>query len=72
MKNGPSSKLATVMRKWRINSELSLRDVGDQIGIGAATLMRLEQGHEPDGGTLTKVLIWLLRPDVASKQKGDK
>lgn len=52
-------KLGKVIRKYRVTSELTLRDVGKEIGIGAATLMRLEQGRDPDGQTLAKVLAWL-------------
>jgi transcriptional regulator with XRE-family HTH domain len=55
-------KLGQVIRRYRVTSELTLRDVGKEIGIGAATLMRLEQGRDPDGATLTKVLIWLFKP----------
>lgn len=52
-------KLGEVLRKWRIMSERDLRSVGAEIGISAATLMRLEQGRDPDGKTLAKVLAWL-------------
>jgi transcriptional regulator with XRE-family HTH domain len=62
-------KLGKVIRKYRVTSELSLRDVGKEMGIGAATLMRLEQGRDPDGATLTKVLIWLLRAEPNGKPK---
>lgn len=61
-------KLGKIIRKYRVTSELTLRDVGKEIGIGAATLMRLEQGREPDGVTLAKVLGWLM----SSEQKGKK
>lgn len=51
-------KLGKVIRKYRVTSELTLRDIGREIGIGAATLMRLEQGRDPDGRTLAKILAW--------------
>lgn len=63
-------KLGQVIRRYRITSELSLRDVGKEIGIGAATLMRLEQGRDPDGQTLTKVLVWLFRSTNGTKGGG--
>lgn len=53
-------KLGYVLNRYRVINELSLRDLGAEIGIGAATLMRLEQGRVPDGSTLAKVLAWLL------------
>jgi transcriptional regulator with XRE-family HTH domain len=52
-------KLGYVLNRYRVISELSLRDLGAEIGIGAATLMRLEQGRVPDGETLAKILTWL-------------
>jgi transcriptional regulator with XRE-family HTH domain len=61
-------KLGQVIRRYRVTSELTLRDVGREIGIGAATLMRLEQGRDPDGATLTKVLIWLFKPTTNNTQ----
>lgn len=65
-------KLGKVIRKYRVTSELSLRDVGKEIGIGAATLMRLEQGRDPDGATLTKVLMWLLRAETTNGQRQER
>jgi transcriptional regulator with XRE-family HTH domain len=53
-------KLGEVLRHYRVFNELALREVSKEIGIGAATLMRLEHGLEPDGITLAKVLRWLM------------
>lgn len=36
-----------------------LREVGKEIGISAATLMRVENGRVPDLGTFGKVCKWL-------------
>lgn len=63
--------LGKVIRKYRVTSELSLRDVGKEIGIGAATLMRLEQGRDPDVQTMVKVLAWLFK-DSGGRQNGSK
>jgi transcriptional regulator with XRE-family HTH domain len=52
-------KLGKVIRKYRVTSELTLREVGKEIGISAATLMRVEEGRDPDGSTLAKILAWL-------------
>lgn len=62
-------KLGTVIRRYRVTNELTLREVGKEIGIGAATLMRLEQGREPDGMTLIKVLAWLFSENGSKKEK---
>ena len=64
-------KLGQVIKKYRVISELSLRDVGKEIGIGAATLMRFEQGRDADAQTLAKILAWLFK-DAGVKQNGSK
>jgi hypothetical protein len=40
--------------------ERGLRGLGKEIGVSAATLMRLEQGRDPSGATLARILHWLL------------
>lgn len=52
-------RIGEIIRKWRLMSELDLRTVGKQIGISAATLMRLEQGRDTDAATMFKVLAWM-------------
>jgi transcriptional regulator with XRE-family HTH domain len=64
-------KLGQVIRRYRVTSELTLRDVGKEIGIGAATLMRLEQGRDTDGRTIAKVLAWLFS-EVATSTNGTR
>lgn len=53
-------KLGDVLRKWRLMNELDLRSVGAEIGISAATLLRIEQGRAPDSITFMLVLNWLM------------
>jgi transcriptional regulator with XRE-family HTH domain len=53
-------RLAELIRLYRKWNELKLRDIAGEIGISAATLMRLEAGRVPDGETLAKVLVWLM------------
>lgn len=57
------------MRRYRVTNELTLREVGKEIGIGAATLMRLEQGRDMDSRTMAKVLAWLFADENGSKAK---
>lgn len=52
-------KLGTVIRKYRLMMELPLRPLAKEIGIGYATLMRVEMGHDPDYRTFKKILDWL-------------
>lgn len=39
--------------------EASLREVSKIIGIGSATLMRIQNGHTPDIHTFAKICSWL-------------
>lgn len=52
-------KLGDVIRGYRLHKEMNLRQLGDAIGIGHVTLMRIENGHEPSGGSLAKIIAWL-------------
>lgn len=56
-------KLGKVLRQYRRMNDLSLRDQAKVFGIGAATLMRIEQGMDFDGKTLAKILNWILSND---------
>ena len=62
-------KLGKIIRKYRVTSELTLREVGKEIGIGAATLMRVEEGRNPDGNTLAKILAWLFKDEGVRGKK---
>ena len=60
----PAMRLGEVLRRWRLMSERSLRSVASEIGISAATLMRIEHGMEPSGLSLAMILGWLLSPPM--------
>lgn len=62
MKKTNSSKttLGKVLKVYRLHSELTLRELANEVGIAAATLMRIEHGQVPDGATLFKVFTWLM------------
>lgn len=49
--------LGTMVREKR--GTRKLREVAKEIGIGAATLMRVENGRIPDVTTFGKLCIWL-------------
>ena len=53
-------RLGEVIRKFRVMSELSQRDLANQIGVNVSTLCRIENGEGMDGKTLAKVLGWLM------------
>jgi transcriptional regulator with XRE-family HTH domain len=52
-------KLAELLRKWRKMSDLSVRDVANQIGLKVATYSRIERGYPMDAATLVKVMAWM-------------
>jgi transcriptional regulator with XRE-family HTH domain len=58
--------LREVIRKWRMMSELSIRDAAAMIGISATTMHRLESGDDVDGRTLIAVLTWLMAHEKGS------
>jgi transcriptional regulator with XRE-family HTH domain len=51
------SNLATLVRKRRGHGKL--RETSKEIGISAATLMRVESGRIPDVATFGKLCKWL-------------
>lgn len=54
-------RLGVVLRKYRIMEERTLRELGKEIGISAAAVLRIEQGRGCDAATFMKVLIWLTK-----------
>ena len=53
------TRLSELIRLYRNIYEVSLRECGQEIGVSAATLMRIEQGRVMDHTTYLKVLVWL-------------
>lgn len=65
--------LGKVLKDWRWANKMNLREAAKIFGIGAATLMRLEQGYNnPDGTTLAKILTWLMKSSYSDPQSGEK
>lgn len=52
--------LGRAIRAWRDKERLGLRAVAKEIGTSAATLGRFENGENPDGNTLAKIVTWAL------------
>ena len=59
-------RLGEVIRKWRMMSELTIRDAAAMIGISATTLHRFESGDDVDGRALIAVLKWLVAHEKES------
>ncbi len=53
--------LGEVLRKYRIFSERTLRDLSKEIGCSPATLLRIEQLHHADSRTIGKIMVWLFK-----------
>jgi len=50
-------------------SEMDLRSLAKEIGIGAATLMRIEMGHEPSYTNFKKILDWLSQRSLTPRPR---
>jgi transcriptional regulator with XRE-family HTH domain len=53
-------RLGMVLKSWRKQHKLGVREAADLIGISAATLNRIERTEECSGRILAKLLRWLL------------
>ena len=53
------TRLGILLRLYRAHRDQNVRDTAAEIGISAATLSRVERGHECDVDTLLKLLAWL-------------
>lgn len=64
-------RLGSILKKWRLISDLDLREAAEKIGIAPSTYLRIEQGKvPPHGETLIKLLHWLLEaePEAANEK----
>ena len=57
------TRLGEMLRLYRTVRGKSLREIAPQIGIGHATLLRIETGQAIDAATLLKLWTWLLKPE---------
>lgn len=55
------SNLAQLIKQYRWACKIGVRELANDIGVSAATISRIENGEMPDGNTLRKILIWLLK-----------
>lgn len=52
-------ELGGALRARRVEQDLSLRDLENRINVSAATLSRIERGHQPDTEVIGKLAEWL-------------
>lgn len=55
-----TTRLGAMLSLWRAVHKRTLRDLATEMGIGHATLMRIEQGREMDLATWRRIETWLL------------
>lgn len=55
-----SNRLGEIIQIYLAVKDRNLRAVAEEIGISAATLMRISHGRTPDADTFTKLLAWML------------
>ena len=55
-----TTRLGHRLRLARTVANVGLREQAKEIGIGHATLMRIEHGEAFDADTLLKLIAWLL------------
>ena len=58
-----NTRLGELLRIYRTLRNLTVRDVAADIGIGHATLSRIERGEAFDVPTMLKLWAWLLHAD---------
>lgn len=61
--------IATAIANHRWASKQSLRELGAELEIPAATLMRVEQGYASDGATIAKIVRWLFTENGYKAQR---
>ena len=51
-------RIADLIRAWRKDEELSIREAADRIGVDRGALYRLEKGESVNQATILQVLRW--------------
>ena len=54
------TRLGEMLRLYRTVNGFTLRELAPSIGIGHATLLRIETGQAFDAATLLKLWTWML------------
>lgn len=59
-----TNRLGELLQVYIAVKNTDLRSVAEEVGISAATLMRITHGRTPDADTFVKILNWLLEKKV--------
>lgn len=52
-------RLGHVLADYRYAQRIGVRELAKEIGVSSATLNRVENEGQCDGGTLIKIMAWL-------------
>lgn len=53
-------RIQTALKLMRAAKDVGLREQAREIGISAATLSRIENGHDCDARSMAKLMLWLI------------
>jgi transcriptional regulator with XRE-family HTH domain len=56
-------RLGLVLKNHRMHERKSLRQLGEEIGISAVTILRIESGKHCDIPSFGKLLTWLMNEE---------
>lgn len=59
----PAPPFGRMLRLLRTVENRTLRELGQEIGVSAATLMRVEQGYAFDMATWIRLQMWMMSED---------
>ncbi len=62
-------KLGEILKGWREDRGLTLKEAASRMGVSLPTLSRIEHGEQMDGETLAKLLVWVLQEKGSSNGK---
>jgi transcriptional regulator with XRE-family HTH domain len=64
-----ATNLGAMLKRYRVNESLGLRELAQRVGVSAPTLMRVEHGFGMDADTFMALLTWMLKPNGNGKEK---
>ncbi len=56
--------LAHLIKLYRLEHGITLRDFAKQVGIGYLALRRFEHGQQVEKKTTLRIIVWLLNEEV--------
>lgn len=58
-----SMRLGEVLKGWRTNNKLTVRDAAKKLCIPSAVYHRIERGESCNSEALAAIIVWLVRND---------